>query len=90
MKKFVPTTLSSSNEPQPSLACWWPSLPSAASSAAYSASVSPFMIRCCQSMLTSRPDVSTPRSRTFWITCSVMPMLRISTFIAGSLFLCSR
>ncbi len=27
MKKFVPTTLSSSKLPQPSFACWWPSFP---------------------------------------------------------------
>ena len=31
-----------------------------------------------------------PRSRSLWITCSVMPMFRIRIFIAGSEFLCSR
>ena len=31
-----------------------------------------------------------PRSRSLWITCSVMPMLRMRIFIAGSEFLCSR
>ena len=31
-----------------------------------------------------------PWARSLWMTCSVMPMLRIRIFIAGSLFLCSR
>ena len=31
-----------------------------------------------------------PRVRRVWITCSVMPTLRIRIFIAGSEFLCSR
>ena len=31
-----------------------------------------------------------PRARSVWITCSVMPMLRMKIFIAGSEFLCSR
>ena len=31
-----------------------------------------------------------PSARSLWMTCSVMPMLRIRIFIAGSLFLCSR
>ena len=52
MNAVAPTMLSSSKVPQPEFACWWPSSPSAASSAAYSARFSPFMIRCCQSMLT--------------------------------------
>src|SRR5437588_3269409 len=34
------------------------------SSAAYSARFSPFIMRCCQSMLTSRREVSTPKRRT--------------------------
>ena len=33
--------------------------------------------------------LSRPRPRSVWITCSVMPMLRIRIFIAGSEFLCS-
>ena len=56
--------------------------------AAYSPSDSPFMIRCCQSMLTWTFVI--PRARRVWITCSVMPMLRMKIFIAGSEFLCSR
>ena len=80
--------LSSSKVPQPSFACRWPSRPSAASSAAYSARLSPFMIRCCQSMLTV--TLSIPCRRSEWITCSVMPTFRIRIFIAGSEFLCSR
>ena len=39
MNAVAPTMLSSSNVPQPEFACWWPSSPSAASSAAYSAEV---------------------------------------------------
>ena len=39
MNAVAPTMLSSSNVPQPELACWWPSRPSASSSAAYSAEV---------------------------------------------------
>ena len=36
-------------------------------------------------------DVVDPlRGASVWITCSVMPMLRIRIFIAGSEFLCSR
>ena len=46
------------------------------------------MIRCCQSMLTF--TLSMPCARSVWITCSVMPMLRMRIFIAGSEFLCSR
>ena len=46
------------------------------------------MIRCCQSMLTLTFEI--PRARRVWITCSVMPTLRIRIFIAGSEFLCSR
>ena len=46
------------------------------------------MIRCCQSMLTL--TLSMPRSRSFEITCSVMPMFDMWIFIAGSEFLCSR
>ncbi len=88
MNAVAPTMLSSSKVPQPELACWWPSSPSASSSAAYSARFSPFMIRCCQSMLTL--TLSTPWARSLWITCSVMPMLRMRIFIAGSEFLCSR
>ena len=88
MNAVAPTMLSSSNVPQPEFACWWPSKPSAASSAAYSARFSPFMIRCCQSMLTL--TLSIPCARSVWITCSVMPMLRMKIFIAGSEFLCSR
>ena len=34
--------------------------------------------------------LSIPWARSLWMTCSVMPMLRIRIFIAGSLFLCSR
>ena len=52
MNAVAPTMLSSSNVPQPEFACWWPRRPSAASRAAYSARLSPFMSRCCQSMLT--------------------------------------
>src|SRR5205807_1260075 len=52
MNAVAPTMLSSSNVPQPEFACWWPSSPSAASIAAYSPRLSPFMSRCCQSMLT--------------------------------------
>ena len=33
--------------------------------------------------------LSMPRPRSVWITCSVMPMLRMRIFIAGSEFLCS-
>ena len=88
MNAVAPTMLSSSNVPQPEFACWCPSNPSAASMAAYSPSDSPFMIRCCQSMLTW--TFSMPWARSLWMTCSVMPMLRIRIFIAGSLFLCSR
>ena len=88
MNAVVPTMLSSSKVPQPEFACWWPSRPSAASSAAYSARLSPFMIRCCQSMLTL--TLSMPCLRSVWITCSVIPMFRIRIFIAGSEFLCSR
>ena len=51
MNAVAPTMLSSSNVPQPEFACWWPSSPSEASSAAYSGRCSPFMSRCCQSML---------------------------------------
>ncbi len=64
-----------------------PSSPRDASSAAYSASDSPFMIRCCQSMFTL--TLSCPRSFSSWITNSVIPMFRIRIFIAGSEFLCS-
>src|SRR3954467_11845703 len=46
------------------------------------------MIRCCQSILTL--TLSMPCARSLWITCSVMPMLRMRIFIAGSEFLCSR
>ena len=88
MNAVAPTMLSSSNVPQPEFACWWPSSPSAASSAAYSGRCSPFMIRCCQSMLTL--TLSMPRSRSLWMTCSVMPMFDMWIFIAGSEFLCSR
>ncbi len=88
MKAVAPTMLSSSNVPQPEFACWCPSSPSAASSAAYSASDSPFMSRCCQSMFTC--TFSIPWVRSLWITCSVMPTLRMRIFIAGSEFLCSR
>ena len=88
MNAVAPTMLSSSNMPQPEFACWWPSSPSAASSAAYSARFSPFMIRCCQSMFTL--TLSSPRARSVWITWSVIPMLRMRIFIAGSEFLCSR
>ena len=88
MNAVAPTMLSSSNVPQPEFACWWPSSPSAASSAAYSARFSPFMIRCCQSMLTC--TLSIPCARSVWITWSVMPMFRMKIFIAGSEFLCSR
>ena len=88
MNAVAPTMLSSSKVPQPEFACWWPSKPSAASSAAYSARFSPFMIRCCQSMFTC--TLSIPSVRSLWITCSVMPMLRMKIFIAGSEFLCSR
>ena len=88
MNAVAPTMLSSSNVPQPEFACWCPSSPSAASIAAYSPRLSPFMIRCCQSMLTWTFVI--PRSRSLWITCSVIPMLRIRIFIAGSEFLCSR
>ena len=35
-------------------------------------------------------DVSSPWRRSVWITWSVIPMLRIRIFIAGSEFLCSR
>ncbi len=80
--------LSSSKVPQPEFAWWCPSSPSAASIAAYSARFSPFMIRCCQSMLTL--TLSRPCARSLWITCSVIPMFRIRMFIAGSEFLCSR
>ena len=52
MNAVAPTMLSSSNVPQPEFACWCPSRPREDSSAAYSASDSPFMIRCCQSMFT--------------------------------------
>jgi hypothetical protein len=31
-----------------------------------------------------------PRRRSVWITCSVIPTLRMRIFIAGSEFLCSR
>ena len=31
-----------------------------------------------------------PCSRSLWITCRVMPMLRMKIFMAGSEFLCSR
>ncbi len=34
--------------------------------------------------------LSIPWARSVWITCSVMPMLRMKIFIAGSEFLCSR
>ena len=34
--------------------------------------------------------LSIPSARSLWITCSVIPMLRIRIFIAGSEFLCSR
>ena len=61
--------------------------PCADSIAAYSASDSPFMSRCCQSMLTL--TLSRPRPRSVWITCSVMPTLRMRIFMAGSEFLCS-
>ena len=88
MNAVAPTMLSSSKSPQPEFACWCPSSPSAASSAAYSARFSRFMIRCCQSMLTL--TLSRPWARSLWITCSVIPMLRIRIFIAGSEFLCSR
>src|ERR687886_540628 len=88
MNAVAPTMLSSSKLPHPSFPCWWPSSPSAARSAAYSARLSPFMIRCCQSMLTL--TLSRPSARSLWITCSVIPMLRIRIFIAGSEFLCSR
>ncbi len=33
---------------------------------------------------------SIPWARRVWMTCSVMPMLRMKIFIAGSEFLCSR
>ena len=88
MNRIVPTMLSSSKVPQPSFACRWPSRPSAASRPAYSARLSPFISRCCQSMLTL--TLSIPWRRSEWITCSVIPMLRIRIFIAGSEFLCSR
>jgi hypothetical protein len=88
MKAVAPTMLSSSKMPQPELACWWPSRPSAASRAAYSGRCSPFMSRCCQSMLTE--TLSIPGARSLWMTCSVIPMLRMKIFIAGSEFLCSR
>ena len=48
------------------------------------------MIRCCQSIFTSRREVSTPSSFTLVITNRVIPILRIRIFIAGSEFLCSR
>src|SRR5712692_6901241 len=83
MNAVAPTMLSSSKVPQPEFACWWPSTPSAASSAAYSPRFSPFMIRCCQSMLTC--TLSIPCARSLWITWSVMPMLRIRIFIAMTL-----
>jgi hypothetical protein len=41
-------------------------------------------------MFTSKREVSTPSSFTFVITNSVIPILRIRIFIAGSEFLCSR
>src|SRR5919108_1617487 len=82
MNAVAPTMLSSSKVPQPEFACWWPSTPSAARSAAYSPRLSPFMIRCCQSMFTL--TLSRPCARSLWITCSVMPMLRMRIFIAGS------
>ena len=88
MNAVAPTMLSSSNVPHPEFACMWPSRPSAASRAVHSARLSPFMIRCCQSMLTRM--LSTPRARSEWITCRVMPMSRMRIFIAGSEFLCSR
>ena len=88
MNAVAPTMLSSSNVPQPEFACWCPSRPSAARSAAYSPRLSSFMSRCCQSMLTL--TLSTPCARSVWITCSVIPMLRMRIFIAGSEFLCSR
>ena len=87
MNAVAPTMLSSSNVPQPEFACWWPSSPSACSSAAYSARFSPFMMRCCQSMLTCTFVI--PRARSVWMTCSVMPTLPMWIFIAGSEFLCS-
>ena len=34
--------------------------------------------------------LSIPWRRSLWITCSVMPTLRMKIFIAGSEFLCSR
>ena len=34
--------------------------------------------------------LSIPCRRSVWITCRVMPMLRMKIFIAGSEFLCSR
>ena len=34
--------------------------------------------------------LSSPWRRSVWITCRVMPMLRMKIFIAGSEFLCSR
>ena len=80
--------LSSSNVPQPEFACWCPRSPSAARRAAYSASDSPFISRCCQSMLTL--TLVMPRVRSVWMTCSVIPMFRMRIFIAGSEFLCSR
>ena len=55
---------------------------------AYSARFSPFISRCCQSMLTF--TLSIPCARNVWITCSVMPTFRMKIFIAGSEFLCSR
>ncbi len=88
MNAVAPTMLSSSNVPQPELPCWWPSSPSSDSSAAYSARFSPFMIRCCQSMLTW--TLSIPWARSLWMMCSAIPMLPMWIFIAGSEFLCSR
>src|SRR5579884_3370338 len=52
MNAVAPTMLSSSKMPQPEFACWCPSRPCDARSAAYSPRFSPFMIRCCQSMFT--------------------------------------
>ena len=34
--------------------------------------------------------LSIPCARSLWMTCSVMPMLRMKIFMAGSEFLCSR
>ena len=39
-------------------------------------------------MFTCTPSM--PSRRRVWITCSVIPMLRMKIFIAGSEFLCSR